>query len=95
MCHGFARMRTRATDGNHVLQPRVIGADNRLLSDGTFNYDPTAVATINALGAGQSLVDTFTYVAQDAFGVLSNTATVTLNVQGVNDDISLMGTLVV
>jgi VCBS repeat-containing protein len=43
------------------------------------------VATINALGAGQSLVDTFTYVAQDAFGALSNTATVSLDVQGVND----------
>lgn len=72
-----------------------LGAVVTLNPDGTFNYDPTAVATINALGAGQSLVDTFTYVAQDAFGVLSNTATVTLNVQGANDDISLVGTLIV
>lgn len=62
-----------------------LGAALTLNPDGTLNYDPTAVATINALGAGQSLVDTFTYVAQDAFGALSNTATVTLGVQGVND----------
>ena len=62
-----------------------LGAAVTLNPDGTLNYDPTAVATINALGAGQSLVDTFTYVAQDAFGALSNTATVTLDVQGVND----------
>jgi VCBS repeat-containing protein len=62
-----------------------LGAVVTLNPDGTLNYDPTAVATINALGAGQSLVDTFTYVAQDAFGALSNTATVSLDVQGVND----------
>jgi len=72
-----------------------LGATVTLNPDGTFNYDPTAVATINALGAGQSLVDTFTYVAQDAFGALSNTATVTLNVQGVDDNISLVDTLIV
>lgn len=72
-----------------------LGAAVTLNPDGTFNYDPTAVASINALDAGQSLVDTFTYVAQDAFGVLSNTATVTLNVQGVDDDISPVGLLIV
>jgi VCBS repeat-containing protein len=71
-----------------------LGAAVTLNPDGTFNYDPTAVASINALDAGESLVDTFTYVAQDAFGVLSNTATVTLNVQGANDDISPVGLLI-
>ena len=62
-----------------------LGAAVTLNPDGTLNYDPTAVAAINALGAGESLVDSFTYVAQDAFGAVSNTATVTLDVQGVND----------
>ena len=63
-----------------------LGAAVTLNPDGTLNYDPTTVAAINALGAGESLDDTFTYAAKDAFGAFSNTATVTLHVQGVNDE---------
>ena len=47
--------------------------------------DPTAVASINALGAGEALDDTFTYQIRDEFGAVSNTATVSLHVQGLND----------
>ena len=62
-----------------------LGAAITLNADNTFNYDPTAVAAINALGAGEALDDTFTYRIRDEFGAVSNTATVSLHVQGLND----------
>ena len=53
--------------------------DNR---DGTFGYDPNGV--FEALGANDSATDSFTYTVSDGNGG-SDTATVTVTVQGVND----------
>ena len=63
-------------------------ADGAALSinlDGTIHYDPTNAAVLQALGAEQSLTDTFSYQATDGYGHLS-TATVTLTVYGVNNE---------
>jgi uncharacterized repeat protein (TIGR01451 family) len=49
--------------------------------DGTFDYDPDG--QFEGLGAGQQAFDTFTYVASD--GSLTDTATVSITVSGVND----------
>ncbi|MEZ4591341.1 MAG: Ig-like domain-containing protein [Chloroflexota bacterium] len=51
--------------------------------DGTFSYDPTGSATIQALDAGDSIADTFDYTVSD--GDLTDTGTVTVNLTGVND----------
>ena len=52
------------------------------LVDGTVNYDPAGA--FEALGAGDSATDTFTYTVSDGNGG-SDTATVTVTVDGVND----------
>jgi VCBS repeat-containing protein len=52
-------------------------------ADGSFNYNPTAVAGIQALASGEMIVDTFSYTISDGTGVSSATAFVT--VKGVND----------
>jgi uncharacterized repeat protein (TIGR01451 family) len=49
--------------------------------DGTFDYDP--YGQFEYLGAGQQALDVFTYVASD--GSLTDTATVSVTVGGVND----------
>ena len=61
------------------------GATVNVLSNGTVIYDPTGSAKLRALVDGQSLVDTFTYRARDAAGLLSNVATVSITVAGIND----------
>jgi len=48
------------------------------------SYDPRNAAALQALRLGQTGVDTFTYTISDSRGGLS-TATVTINVAGVND----------
>ncbi|MEM8749863.1 MAG: tandem-95 repeat protein, partial [Pseudomonadota bacterium] len=53
-------------------------------SDGTYSYDPTSAAAIQALQAGDILIDTFTYTVTDGNGVSSD-ATVSIVVVGVND----------
>ena len=50
---------------------------------GQITYDPTTSATLDVLMPGQSLIDTFTYTLSD--GDLSDTAVVTLTVEGAND----------
>jgi VCBS repeat-containing protein len=52
------------------------------LSGTTISYDPTVV--FNYLAAGESATDTFTYTITDEFDA-TDTATVTLTVQGTND----------
>ena len=47
-------------------------------------YDPTASATLNALSAGETAVDTFTYTIDDGQGG-TDTATVSVTVTGEND----------
>ena len=41
------------------------GATVTLNANGTFTYNPTGAAALQSLGAGQSLVDTFTYTMTD------------------------------
>ncbi len=60
------------------------GAPVSLNPDGTFTYDPTSVTLLQQLAPGQSLLDTFTYRATDG-ATLSNTAIVTITVDGRND----------
>ena len=62
-----------------------LGAAVTLNPDGTFNYDPTGAAALQGLSEGEVVDDTFTYAAKDAFGAVSNTATVTVHVHGRDD----------
>ena len=52
--------------------------------NGTFSYDPTTVAALQQLALGQSVTDTFTYRVSDG-QTLSNTAIVTITIDGRND----------
>ena len=60
------------------------GASVSVNPNGTFTYDPTTVAALQQLAPGQTAIDTFTYRVSDGT-TLSNTATVTITVDGVND----------
>lgn len=61
------------------------GAVVSLLPSGDVEYDPREALTLQALRPGDTFVDTFTYRVVDAAGALSNQATVTINVAGIND----------
>ncbi len=52
--------------------------------DGTLRYDPTGAADLQALAAGASVFDTFEYAVTDGNGGF-DTATVTVEITGVND----------
>ena len=52
--------------------------------DGSFSYDPTGAAALQALAAGESLNDTFSYTVSDGNGG-TDTGVVTIQVTGVND----------
>jgi len=60
------------------------GAAVTVVSDGTFDYDPTAAAALQALDDGGSVVDTFDYTVEDANGN-TDVGTVSITVDGVND----------
>ncbi|MFV2066137.1 MAG: Ig-like domain-containing protein [Pirellulales bacterium] len=60
------------------------GAAVSLTTDGGFSYDPAGVADFVRLDDGEVQQDTFTYLATDGTA-LSNRATVTVTVEGVND----------
>ncbi|MBN1589454.1 MAG: tandem-95 repeat protein, partial [Pirellulales bacterium] len=60
------------------------GATVSVNEDGSFTYNPTGAAALQALPVGQNLQDTFTYTIEDGLGVQSTT-TVTITVNGVND----------
>lgn len=62
-----------------------LGAAVTVRNDGSVAYNPTVSARLRAMVDGQSLVDTFTYRAKDAAGLLSNVATVSITVSGIND----------
>ena len=53
-------------------------------SDGTWSYDPSGSSTLRALTHGTSTTDTFTYTVKDTAGAVSDSATVTVGVTGVN-----------
>lgn len=59
------------------------GAVVNVSPDGSFSYDPTGAAALQALDDGESVDDTFGYTASD--GTSTDTATVTVTVDGVND----------
>ena len=48
-------------------------------------YDPTVAVPLQSLAPGQTLVDAIAYSVRDTAGVLSAPATVSLNVDGIND----------
>jgi len=58
-----------------------LGAAVTVGADGALSYDPRAVPALQALGTGDSVVDTFTYTIEDAGG-LGDTATVSVTVNG-------------
>ncbi|MBI2768980.1 MAG: hypothetical protein HYX47_05130 [Burkholderiales bacterium] len=58
------------------------GANVSLNANGTVHYDPTHSAQVNALAAGQSVTDTFSYRAMDEYGALSALATVSVVLVG-------------
>ena len=68
--------------GNPVMLAS--GATITLNADGSFDFEPTGVA-IQALGNGDTLVDTFAYTIDDGNGG-TETATVSITVTGSNDD---------
>jgi len=79
------------TNPNEVLRLTAVatrsqaGASVIVLPSGAIEYDPRGAATLQALRPGQTLPDTFTYRVIDAADAMSNIATVTINVAGVND----------
>ncbi|MFO0904296.1 MAG: Ig-like domain-containing protein [Pirellulales bacterium] len=68
-----------------LVIPTAKGATLRVNATGGITYDPRGSAALQALTASQSEVDTFTYTISDFRGGTS-TATVTITVQGRNDN---------
>jgi VCBS repeat-containing protein len=66
-----------------------LGATITILSDGNIGYNATG-AQLEALAAGQTITDTFTYTMRVANGAVS-TATVTVTVKGTNDGPTVVG----
>ena len=60
------------------------GATVSVAANGSYSYDPTGSATLNALAAGVTTTDTFTYTISDGNGG-TDTATVTITITGAND----------
>ncbi len=69
--------------GSAIILPGT-GATLTVALNGGFTYDPTTSASLNALAAGATAQDTFTYAINDGNGGVS-TASVTITVTGVND----------
>ena len=65
-----------------------LGASIWITLDGKVGYDPSAAGQLQALAAGQSIVDTFTYAIRLGNGTLS-WATVSLQITGTNDGVSI------
>jgi VCBS repeat-containing protein len=61
-----------------------LGASVSINANGVLNYDPTSSATIQALAQNATAQDRFTYQVRDNGG-LTGTATVTINLTGIND----------
>ncbi len=60
------------------------GATVSVAANGSFTYDPTTAALLQALQAGDSVVDTFDYSISDGHGGAAS-ATVSVTVLGIND----------
>ncbi len=66
------------------------GAAVTVAANGDLTYDPTGASSLQALSAGDSIDDTFTYTIDDGNGA-SDTGTVTVTVSGVNDPPAVTG----
>ena len=66
------------------------GAAVTINTDGTVQYDPSASAQLQALDHNELIEDSFTYTVRDDLG-LTDTATVRVTVQGVNDAPDITG----
>ncbi len=64
--------------------PSVQGASVIVNLNGSYTYTPTGAAALQALDGGDTITDTFTYDITDSNGG-SDTATVTVTINGVND----------
>lgn len=62
----------------------VQGAAVMVNADGSYSYDPMSAATLQGLGVGELLNDTFNYTVSDGNGG-TDVGTVTIQVTGVND----------
>ncbi len=61
------------------------GVTVTLNADGSFRYDASSLEDFQALQAGQSIFDRFTYTIVDTAGSVSEPATVTVRVDGADD----------
>lgn len=75
---------TEINGSGSLIGTSTLGAAVVMNADGSFSYDPTVSATLQALASGDSVVDTFTYTVEDANGATS-TATVSVTVSGLNE----------
>jgi VCBS repeat-containing protein len=64
--------------------PTALGLNVTVNANGSFTYNITGLAIFQELASGEFLIDTFNYTITD--GVATSTATVTINITGVNDD---------
>ncbi len=69
--------------GSSTTQTLASGARLNVNKNGNYNYDENGAFA--KLGANETFVDTFTYIAQDSPGASSNVATATITVTGIND----------
>ena len=68
-----------------------LGGSVTVAANGDTTYDSSASAAVQALAAGESAVDTFTYDIHDQYGNVSNRATASITVHGVNDAATISG----
>ena len=61
-----------------------MGAAVVVNADGSYSYDPTAAAALQALAQGATATDSFSYTVRDLAGA-TDTATVQITVTGIND----------
>ncbi len=87
------------TDDESTVILRVVSVDDSgtlgrviLNANGTVTYNPTENATLQSLAPGESMTDTFTYTISDQLG-RTDSATVTVTVNGVNDLPVIQGTV--
>ncbi len=66
--------------------PSSLGAEVRISPDGTYTYDPTNAAAIQALTVGEIRTDSFSYQVRDSTGVRTP-GTVTVSLTGVDDPV--------
>ncbi|WP_232102778.1 VCBS domain-containing protein [Gimesia aquarii] len=63
------------------------GATLTVNDDGTFSYDPSSSSQFNALADGEQGTDSFSYTIDDGLSG-TDTATVTITINGVNDPVT-------